>query len=466
MSESKKMSRKMRLAITSMTIGMYIAYVVLLFWYHPFVVSAKEGESIPGGVGNTVTVSSVTKMIGKDWIVEDRFTLVAADGWEILACYDDKKIQIGYTAWNPSTSDYNGINVVNIKDCTGYFINKKDGDILQSWTYSYEKGEFPALTYCATDRDDRTIAFEITGCKLFESTDAMKDYINTGSLDGLANPSIDMGLFDKNIGYLHDLQYEPLMYGETDENGVYESFDDCFIWSDYYPEYDDSYLVEVRASCQVETKKWFGLSKGTTYTSDVRNIANGIRYKDLEWTIGTDEERSIFADFINEHMPDNSSLSSFGAVGAYRYDTYYFRIYRWDETIKSYRYGMWVRLTHDGSVLMGSINNSIDAGYFDSNGNWVTDKDSSYGEGKPGSAIVGSGDNKDDAKADADKKRMILILAIIKLTYQIQVLWNFGIGSVNVLYLSGMESALFLNFSEECFHSFRLLCMVLSESVL
>lgn len=42
MPERKKMSRKKSVIISSLTIGLYITYVILLFRYHPFVVSAEE----------------------------------------------------------------------------------------------------------------------------------------------------------------------------------------------------------------------------------------------------------------------------------------------------------------------------------------------------------------------------------------------------------------------------------------
>ncbi|MDE7022101.1 MAG: hypothetical protein K2P23_14550, partial [Lachnospiraceae bacterium] len=144
---------------------------------------------------------------------------------------------------------------------------------------------------------------------------------------------------------------------------------------------------------------------GTVYHSDIRNLANGISYKDLEFIISLEDERSVFADFINEHMPDESSLKSFGAVGAYQFDVFYFRIYKWDDELSSYRYGEWVRLSRDGTPLTGTLESITDVGHFDKNGNWIINPETDYGEGKPGTDIVGSGNTQEDAKEDADQKK-------------------------------------------------------------
>lgn len=253
-------------------------------------------------------------------------------------------------------------------------------------------------------REGVTVTCTVSGCKIFKDSDALAAYVENGSLDGMIR-DLDDGELDKEIGYLHDLKHLPLMYGEKDENGLYSSYDDRFTWSDYYPEYDDSYLVEVRASCEVEVKKWFGIGKSTIYNSDIRELARDVRYKDLEYIISLADERSVFADFLNEYMPGNSSVSDVISAATYQFDAYYFRIYRWDEEARIYKHGLWVRLTKDGTALDGSLDHEVDAGDFDDDGNFKPDPDSDYGDGKPGTGVPGSGDSQDDAKEDADKNQ-------------------------------------------------------------
>lgn len=397
------MSRGMFVFLTVLVCGLYIGYAVCLFWCHPFVACAAEkDDAVPGGSGNIVSLDYCLSGEGRDDV--ERITFTAKDGIELIGYYDEegKYLRFRYTDLTKKT--FFSISVSVLDDFFGYRTLYEGDKVIVSNNYSMES--LPGFFYLVkTSNPDYSIICNVSGCKVFKDSDSAKAYCESGSLDGLVNISVDMGVLDKDIGYLHDLTWEPLQYGETDENGIPESFDDCFTWSDFYPEYDDTYLVEVRASCAVETKKWFGLSKGTVYNSNIRNLANGVPYKDLEFIISMADERSVFADFINEHMPDESSLKSFGAVGAYQFDVFYFRIYRWDEELNTYRYGEWVRLTKDGTPLTGTLENIIDVGHFDKNGNWITNIDTDYGEGKPGTAIVGSGSTKDEAKEDADSKK-------------------------------------------------------------
>ncbi len=401
--EDQKMSRGMFVFLTVLVCGLYIGYAVWLFWCHPFVsCAAEKDDAVPGGVGNTVSVTN--HIYGSGYDVKNVYTMISTADTEIVAYYDGFFIRFKHGKF--STGDYLGtLNENWLDDVFGYHI-QYNGDKLYN-QYNYNKENLPSYVEYKPvgDDKDRTVTYTISGCKIFVDSAAVDAYFKSGSLDGMVNVNVDMGVLDKDIGYLHDLTRKPLQYGETDENGIPESFDDCFTWSDFYPEYDDTYLVEVRASCAVETKKWFGLSKGTVYNSDIRNLANGISYKDLEFIISMADERSVFADFINEHMPDESSLKSFGAVGAYQFDVFYFRIYRWDEELNSYRYGEWVRLARDGTPLLGTLKSITDVGHFDKNGNWITNIDTEYGEGKSGTDIVGSGNTRDEAKEDADSKK-------------------------------------------------------------
>lgn len=399
--EEKKRNRIVTTLLTILMFGLYAAYNVWLFWCQPFVACAAEKEgAVPGGSGNEVYVTAFSSK--NNYVSKSSFYIRSHNDWEVIAFIEGNNLNFRSVNFNTGKFEY--LNSSYLVDVTGFHENYKDGELLRSVNYSLTALPTIVMNY-KTDDKDRVSTCDITGCKIFLDEESARAYVESGSLDGMVNVNVDMGTLDKSIGYLHNLEHEPLQYGETDENGIPESFDDCFTWSDSYPEYDDTYLVEVRASCEVEVKKWFGLSKGTVYNSDIREIAIGIPYKNLEFIISIPDQRSVFSDFINEHMPDESSIKSFGTVGAYQFDTYYFRIYKWDEKLNAYRYGEWVRLRKDGTALMGSLDHETDAGYFDKNGNWITDLESDYGEGKPGTAIVGTGNTQDEAKEDADTKK-------------------------------------------------------------
>lgn len=387
---------------------LYIAYVFVLFWSHPFVASAAETDTetknVPGGKGNTVIVDSQTK--GKNFSIQSSETLKAKDDVEIVAVIDpvgDPVMYYSLSLLSFTSSGLSGMNKGLLDDCTGFYIYYSGGSVFNQYACTMDKivGSFD---YKNVTMEDRTISCSVSGCKVFVDRNGLKAYIENGSLDGMLR-DLDDGELDKDIGYIHDLKHLPLMYGEKDENGLYTSYDDRFTWSDYYPEYDDSYLVEVRASCEVEVKKWFGIGKSTIYNSDIRELARDVRYKDLEYIVSLADERSVFSDFLNEYMPGNSSVSDVISAATYQFDAYYFRIYRWDEESQTYKHGLWVRLTKDGTALDGDLDHTVDAGDLDDDDNWHPDPDTDYGDGKPGSGTPGSGDSQDDAKDDADRNQ-------------------------------------------------------------
>lgn len=404
-------NRKMnRCAIAAFTI-MYIVGVICLFMFHPIVASAAE--QVPGGVGNVVTVDSYSEYTESNRAIRESATMKAASDYEIVAhlntSYVNKDDPLYYTIqfyqFNPSTGDIRSLRASGVSDYVGVRMEYRKGELYSSLYYN-TSNMINSFTYANISQENTIITCTVTGCKIFMDRDAMYAYAESGSLDGMINEDdVDSGMYDSNIGYLHDLKWLPAMYGELDENGFYENFDDRFTWSDYYPEYDDSYLVEVRASCEVEVKKWFGIGKSTVYNSDIRQLATGVKYKDLEYIVSLADQNSLFADFMNEYMPGNDSLSDVISSATYRFDTYYFRIYRWDEETESYKYGLWVRLTKDGSALLASLEFTTDAGDLDDNGKWKQNSDSDYGTGKRGSATPGSGETLEDAKAEADRKQ-------------------------------------------------------------
>lgn len=399
--------KKNRIGIIAL-LFLYIAYAVCLFCLHPFVASAAETDKpekkVPGGKGNTVVVDSQTK--GKNFSVRSSETLKAKDTVEIVAVIEpigDPVMYYNLSLLSLSSSGLGGVFKSSLEDCTGFYMNTFNGDVLSQYAYSLNEIA-TGFGYKNATMEDRTISCTVSGCKVFVDRDGLEAYVETGSLDGMLR-DLDDGELDKDIGYIHDLKHLPLMYGEKDENGLYTSYDDRFTWSDYYPEYDDSYLVEVRASCEVEVKKWFGIGKSTIYNSNIRELARDVRYKDLEYIVSLADERSVFSDFLNEYMPGNSSVSDVISAATYQFDAYYFRIYKWDEEAQTYKHGLWVRLTKDGTALDGSLDHVVDAGDIDDDDNWIPDPDTDYGDGKPGSGTPGSGDSQDDAKDDADQNQ-------------------------------------------------------------
>lgn len=237
--------------------------------------------------------------------------------------------------------------------------------------------------------------------KVFDSLDEMKNYISTGTgdYDIIKPDTIDDGVKDPDIGYLHNLQRNSLQSGKQDENGIYEKYSARFTWDDTYPEYDSSYLVEVKGKCVVQTRGFLGFGKTKTYTSDIENIAKDISYNDLEWIISNTDQYAPFNSFINEHMPTNLVMT-----GVYGMRDYYFRIYKWSDTDECYHYGSWVNMHYiDDDLWISNVQEST-VGDFDDNGNFIVNPDSDYGTGTKKSDGVGVGDTEEDAKKDNDRR--------------------------------------------------------------
>lgn len=244
--------------------------------------------------------------------------------------------------------------------------------------------------------------FSISGnIKIFKDNDALYSYIKSGDTSGMIelDKNIDDGIKDPDIGYLHNLQRNILQSGKQDENGIYEKYSARFTWDDTYPEYDSSYLVEVRGKCVVQTRGFLGFGKTKTYTSDIENIAKDISYNDLEWIISNTDQYAPFNSFINEHMPTNLVMT-----GVYGMRDYYFRIYKWSDTDECYHYGSWVNMHYiDDDLWISNVQEST-VGDFDDNGNFIVNPDSDYGTGTKKSDGVGVGDTEEDAKKDNDRR--------------------------------------------------------------
>lgn len=403
MEREKKMDRRAVIAFPIL----YVVMFICLFLFHPFAASAAE--KAPGGANNKVSVRSqiVTKSNGKKVI--DSYDFKVSGDYEAIGYLNelDDYYRIDVIFCKDGVQ-YSSTTSVSFNDFLGmHAVYDSEGVIESSVIYDKSYLKSNISVYYKSLSDDFDVTCNVSGLKIFRDRIAAEAYIKNGDLDGLVEgeDDVDSGTFDTDIGYLHNLKRHALMYGEQDENGFYSSYDDRFTWSDYYPEYDDSYLVEVRATCEVEVRKWFGIGKSTVYNSDIRQLATGVTYKDLEYIVSLADQKAVFSDFINEYMPGNGSVSDVISAATYQFDKYYFRIYRWDEETESYHYGLWVKLTKNGSALDASLDYEIEAGDIDDDGNWIPDPDSDYGDGEYGSTIVGAGDNQDDAKDEADQKQ-------------------------------------------------------------
>lgn len=287
-----------------------------------------------------------------------------------------------------------------VSSCFGTESNFKDAAPLSSKVYSLDN--LPSEIYAKGNADGSiTASFSITGCKVFKDNESMKAYATSGDTSGMIelDKDIDDGVKDPDIGYLHNLQRNSLQSGKQDENGIYEKYSARFTWDDTYPEYDSSYLVEVRGKCAVQTRGFLGFGKTKNYTSDIKNIAKDILYKDLEWIISSQDQYAPFNSFINEHMPTNLVMT-----GVYGMRDYYFRIYKWSDTDECYHYGPWVNMHYiDDDLWISNVQESS-VGDFDDNGNFIVNPDSDYGTGTKKSDGVGVGDTEEDAKKDNDRR--------------------------------------------------------------
>lgn len=262
---------------------------------------------------------------------------------------------------------------------------------------------YGAFSYSGGNGSLLSSSFELLegSMKVFKTSEEFKSYVSTGTgeYDIIKPDTIDDGVKDPDIGYLHNLQMNQLQSGKQDENGIYERYSDRFTWDDTYPEYDSSYLIEVRGKCVVQTKGFLGLGKVKTYTSDIENIAKDISYNDLEWIVSSTDKYAPFNSFINEHMPTNLVMT-----GVYGMRDLYFRIYKWSEVDDCYHYGPWVNMHFVDDDVWVSVDGDTTMGDFDEDGNFIIDPDSDYGTGKKNDVGVGVGDTEDDAKKDNDRR--------------------------------------------------------------
>mgnify|MGYP004474568535 CR=1 FL=1 len=295
--------------------------------------------------------------------------------------------------------------VKQISDVVGDYYVDREQEIYRSGDITYgrekNKSSFPYKGNLKGFFENVNFTILSGNMKVFKDRDEINKYVanSSGDYDIIKPDTIDDGVKDPDIGYLHNLQMNQLQTGKQDENGIYELYSDRFTWDDTYPEYDSSYLVEVRGKCVVQTRGFLGFGKTKTYTSDIENIAKDISYKDLEWIISSQDKFAPFNSFINEHMPTNLVMT-----GVYGMRDLYFRIYKWSDADECYHYGPWVNMHFIDDDVWISVDGDTTLGDFDKDGNFIVNPDSDYGTGKKNDVGVGVGDTIEDAKKDNDRR--------------------------------------------------------------
>lgn len=371
--------------------------------------TVKAAETV-GGANNEVVIDSITIDTTTSSTLKtiNQFTLNAKNGYEIVGVLEPMRhgddIHYYILALKVVKNGViESISSTGVCDVVGYVACYKDGEITSSQSYS--DANFSAIYFKSGTAQGINITASATGLKIFADSDSLKAYATTGDTSGMIDQPIDLdkdGILDKSIGYLQNLKRNFLNTGETDENGVGE-ISWSFSWDDTYPDYDDSYKVEVKADCTVGVKSMFGLGSEKTVKSDIRSVSE-CQYNELQVVVSLNDLKNIFNDFLSDNLPSGSDITSFGKTSSYKF-TYYFRIYRYDETTGTYRYGKWVRMLSDGNVLDGNTSMTGTLGDFDENGDWIIDTDSTYGDGVETVTGSGKGDTIEDAIKDAEENR-------------------------------------------------------------
>lgn len=226
-----------------------------------------------------------------------------------------------------------------------------------------------------------------TNIPIFANRDIANNYLATMD-DSEATNKKPASVYDKELGYLHNLNYEYLVI-DDEESGVPKEAIYRFTWDKYYDSYDSTYSVEVWAVCNVETKKFFGLGESELTRSERKHV------KTVPYVVERDGQISGIAEITNTEM--NALFQSDWDVGgvyvstAWNYD-YYLRIVK-DET-----YGPWTVWSHLYGPLKGSDTSNIYVAEDDENGNIVKDTNTEYGSGITKDPSVGVGGTIEDAE--------------------------------------------------------------------
>lgn len=330
----------------------YLIYVVLLFWFHPFVASAAE--PVPGGVNNKVSVSSMIIFSnGSKRLV--RSTFIAKDDYEIVGFYND----LGGDRERPYVTFQlvkNRVNsIIKCDNLSDYVFYEADydssGNITKSESATLSMGEIKKTNFTYDSRGyDETVEFDCSGCKIFAGREAFDTYVKTGNLDGMIKePELDKKWYFKNVGYKVEADDSPT--SEAGEDATYITF----TWDT--DNLQDGDLLEIRTRNHLKKIGGDQISGFHDYITHKDTVsAYGGKYRFSQY----DATKAWFATLESKPLFFKS----------YDTDIYYLRPYR------NGKYGGWVKITMGRSTPTSSpYVEDVEYGDFDDDGDWVTDKE-------------------------------------------------------------------------------------------
>ena len=202
---------------------LYIVYVVFLFWFHPFVACAAEGdpetvtEKAPGGKGNNVSIYCTYENKYLDSKEVKSRTLVANKDTEILGFLwsfeSDDGVMFRQDLCLATLKDgeikYGGSPAGLLSDFVGVTMKYKKGTLESSSLYT-EKDilEEDACYYYLPD-GNKSYTCTVTGMKIFKDRDALAAYVENGSLDGMIKDEIDKSWYLKDVRFKYNLNGSP-----------------------------------------------------------------------------------------------------------------------------------------------------------------------------------------------------------------------------------------------------------------
>lgn len=345
----KRDAKKNRLMIAVFTV-LYAVYAVCLFWYHPFIASAKE--PVPGGKGNTVVMKNRD---ASDGINDQNFdiTMQAKDNYEIVAVLSPVFPGSVNGQWSQrvsirvADSSCSSINKDNLADYVGVLTNYYLSNGMLQGTKAYTMDNIKnSFNYANSEGN---VSFEISGCKVFDSMDSLRAYVATGSLDGMIKePELDKSWYLKDVSYKVDADDSPT--SEAGEDATYITF----TWStDNLQEGD---LLEIKTHNvlkKIGGDQISGFHDYITRNNNVSAFDGSYRFSQYEAT------KAWFSTLENKPLMFKS----------YDTDIYYLRPYR------NGKYGGWVRISMKRATPTSSpYIEDIEYGDFDDDGEWITDE--------------------------------------------------------------------------------------------
>lgn len=350
----KREAKKNRLMIGVFT-ALYVIYAVCLFWFHPFVASAKE--PVPGGANNKVSLSSsIISKNGKNKYVE-QVTFVAKDDYEIVGFLNDSPSSSGNRFYVTFQLVKGGKNIsisvnseIHLSDYVYYSATYEDGKITKSISETILTADIFKTNYTImSEVEDEIMSYSISGCKVFSNRDAFNAYVKTGSLDGIIKePELDKQWYLKDVDYKVEADDSPT--SEAGEDATYITF----TWStDNLQEGD---LLEIRTHNVL--KKIGGDQISGFHDYITRN--NGVSAFDGKYRFSQYEAtKAWFTTLENKPFIFKS----------YDTDIYYLRPYR------NGKYGGWVKISMKRATPTSSpYIEDIEYGDFDDDGDWITDE--------------------------------------------------------------------------------------------